>query len=216
MALWILAGRRLTRRHEELTRSYSGRRRGPGQASMRSRRVITPAIVCIAALSAAMPAAAPASSLLSGYGGPGQGSQAIIGSSLVNGPPNGGGGPPSGGGSAGTGESTTAAQGNLRTGAGSPGTASIGSSAHGHRAAPGRAGRRATGGVLGASSAGSRSYPASARDAALRTAAEGSDTLGVSGRDLLYILAALCALLLTGVLTKRIARTSTSARGAAN
>ena len=62
---------------------------------MRSRRIITSAIACIAALSAAaaMPVAAPAGSLLSGYGGPGQGSQVILGSSLVNGPPKGGGGP---------------------------------------------------------------------------------------------------------------------------
>ena len=209
MALWTVAGRRLTRRHEELTRSYSGRRREPGQASMRSRRMITPAIVCIAALSAAMPAAAPASSLLSGYGGPGQGSQAILGSSLVNRPPGGGGSPPSGG-SAHTGESATAAQGSLGTGAGTP----TGSSAHGHPAKLGRAGKRASGGVRGASSGGSPAHTASARDAAVRTSAEGSDTLGVSGMDLLYILAALCALLLTGVLTKRIARTSTPARGA--
>lgn len=180
---------------------------------MRSRRVITPAIVCIAVLSAAMPAAAPASSLLSGYGGPGQGSQAIIGSSLVNGPPNGGGGRPRGGGSAGTGESVTAAQGNLGTGAGSPGRASVGSSAHRH---PAKLGRPAGAGVRGASSGGSLAYPASARDAAVRAAAEGSDTLGVSGMDLVYILAALCGLLLTGVLTKRVARTSTPARGAGN
>jgi len=209
VALWIVGGRRLTRRHEELTRSYSGRRREPGQASMRSRRFITPAIVCIAASSAAMPAAAPAGSLLSGYGGPGQGSQAIIGSSLVNGPPNRGGG----GGSAGAGESAPAARGNPGTGAGSPGTAPTGPSAHNHSATPGRGGKRATGGVRGASGGGSRVYPASARDAAVRTAAEGSNTLGVSGMDLLYILLALGALLLTGVLTRRIASTSTAGRG---
>jgi hypothetical protein len=214
VALWTVAGRRPTRRHEELTRSYSGRRREPGQASMRSRRFITSAIVCSAALSAAMPAVAPASSLLSGYGGPGQGSQAIIGSSLVNGPPNGGGGPPTGGGSAGSGESASAAQGNLATGAGSPSRASVGSTAHRGRAELRRGRTRAGVDVLGASSSGSRAHPASARDAALRTAGEGSDTLGVSGMDLLYILVALCALLLTGVVTRRIARTSTPTRGA--
>jgi hypothetical protein len=45
----------------------------------------------VLALAAAMPAAAVASSLLSGYGGPGQGNQAILGAALVNGPRGGGG-----------------------------------------------------------------------------------------------------------------------------
>ena len=75
-----------SRRHGELTRSYSSRRRESRQGSMRSRRIITPIIACLVAVSAALPAAASAGSLLSGYGGPGQGSQAILGSALLNGP----------------------------------------------------------------------------------------------------------------------------------
>ena len=67
---------------------------------MRSRRIIASAVICIAGLLAAMPAAASAGSLLSGYGGPGEGSQVILGASLVNGP-RGGGGSPGGGGSQG-------------------------------------------------------------------------------------------------------------------
>ena len=116
-----MATRRLMCRHEELTRSYSGRRRGPRRGSMRSRRIITPAIACIAATLAASPAAAPASPLLSGYGGPGQGSQVILGSSLVNGSAEGGGGgSQGGGGSTGAGESSSAAAaGRLGTASGS-------------------------------------------------------------------------------------------------
>ncbi|HXP28462.1 MAG TPA: hypothetical protein VN804_01790, partial [Solirubrobacteraceae bacterium] len=45
------------------------------------------ALICVAA-----PQAALAGSLLSGYGGPGEGSQALIGASLVKGPRGGGGG----------------------------------------------------------------------------------------------------------------------------
>src|SRR5271163_4080247 len=56
---------------------------------MRSRRTITLTIASLMTLSAAFPVAAWAGPLLSGYGGPGQGSQAIIGGGLVNG----GGGP---------------------------------------------------------------------------------------------------------------------------
>jgi hypothetical protein len=50
-------------------------------------------------------------------------------------------------------------------------------------------------------------YPVS-RAAVARSAGDGSGTLGVSGVDFLYILLALGALILTGLITKRIARTS--------
>lgn len=176
---------------------------------MRSRRSITGAIACIAALSAAMPAAAPASSLLSGYGGPGQGSQVILGSSLVNGPPKGGGGSQGGGGSTGAGESSTAVTGGLGTRAGSGSKAPTGSVAH--KPASGGHGKKAKGRAVGGSSSGSRS---SRGEAAVRPAAAGSETLGVSGMDLVYILAGLGALILTAVLTKRIAHTSPPAESA--
>ena len=63
-------------------------------------------------------------------------------------------------------------------------------------------------GVSGSSSAGARPYSVAAREAALRQAAEGSEPLGVTGSDLLYILLALGALILTGFITLRMARTS--------
>ena len=179
---------------------------------MSSRRTITQAILCIAAVAAAMPAAAHGGSLLSGYGGPGQGSQVILGSALVNGPPNGGGGSGGGGSgsegsSTGTGESSTAAKAasGVATGAvtrsGGGGNTPTGGASHRHAAG---AGRR----VSGSSSAGARPYSVVAREAALRQAAEGSEPLGVTGSDLMYILLALGALILTGFITLRMAHTS--------
>jgi hypothetical protein len=191
---------------------------------MSSRRIITQAILCIAAVSAAMPAAAHGGSLLSGYGGPGQGSQVILGSALVNGPPNGGGGSRGGGSgsegsSTGTGESSTAAKAasgvaaGAVTRSGGGGNTPTGGASHRHAARAGGHGSQAGRRVSGSLSGGSRPYPVSAREAAVRRAAEGSEPLGVSGSDLLYILLALGALILTGFLTQRMAHTS-AARGA--
>jgi hypothetical protein len=184
---------------------------------MRSRRIITPAIACIAAILAASPAAAPASPLLSGYGGPGQGSQVILGSSLINGPPKGGGGgggSQGGGGSTGAGESSSAAAaGRLGTATGS-GEAPAGIMVHKHVSTTGAHGTKAKGVGVHGSSSGSQANPALPTHAAVRPAAEGSETLGVSGIDLLYVLIALGALALTAVLTRRIARTSDPAGSA--
>src|SRR3984893_14298799 len=58
---------------------------------MTPHRTIIPIAALLMALSAAMPSAAPAKSLLSGYGGPRPGSQAILGAMLLNGPSGGGG-----------------------------------------------------------------------------------------------------------------------------
>src|SRR5580692_8511353 len=53
---------------------------------MRRLRVIVSMATLVASLSLAVASAASASSLLSVYGGPGQGNQAILGSALLNGP----------------------------------------------------------------------------------------------------------------------------------
>jgi hypothetical protein len=70
-----------------------------GREGMNSRQKIIGAAAVVAALMGAVPVSATASSLLSGYGGPGQGSQAILGAALLKGPSNGGGrgGGPTGG-----------------------------------------------------------------------------------------------------------------------
>ena len=154
-----------------------------------------------------MPATAAAGPLLSGYGGPGQGNQAILGSSLLGGGggSNGGGGPRSGGGSGG-GEGLSRAA--ISTAASAPSTPG----AHKNAVHKGR-----LGGSVDSTSAGGRAvagraggspglFPASSRGAASQ--ASGSETLGLSGENITYVLLALLALVATGVLTRRIARSA--------
>jgi hypothetical protein len=163
-----------------------------GREGMNSRQKIIGAAAVLAALMGAVPAGATASSLLSGYGGPGQGSQAILGSALLNGPSNGGGG---GGGSAGSG--------------GAPGTATpaVSSSPIPRGAAtkngPQAPARHGTG-RHPAPAAGSPAYPVAGGLA--RSVAGGSGALGLSGADALYIILALVALALTGAATRQLAR----------
>jgi hypothetical protein len=194
---------------EELTQRYSGRRRESRQGSMRSRRTITLTTACLLtlSLSAALPAAAPAGSLLSGYGGPGQGSQEIIGASLVNGG-NRGGGPSGGGssgGSAGAVGSPTAATTGIATGT-SPAAARSLRSRPGKRAA--RAARRAqrSNGQVGSVAGSTKTYPALSPAAAVQAVPGGSSALGLSSRSLLYIALALVALILTAVFTRLLVR----------
>jgi hypothetical protein len=162
---------------------------------MKGLRGITTTVTLVALGSfAAVPVAAQANSLLSGYGGPGQGSQAILGAALLGGP--------SGGGGGGGGESTTA------------GPGATGASAAGTPAAGGASGR-GSGGQTSAGTGGRRSAGARARRAAtlpptVPTAAEeaavSSPALGISGPDLLYILGGLGVLGLTATLTRGLVR----------
>ncbi len=175
----------------------------------------------LAALAVVAPAQALASSLLSGYGGPGQGNQAVLGSTLIGGGKGGGSGSSSGGGSSSTSlaEPSTTTASSAEDGSGSvthsaAGSGS-GSSRHGHGAA--RRGVRsgstpaARGGdasaVQGAPSA-QNLYPAAERIPA------GSDSglLGLSGSDLLYIVLAFVALVFMGVVTVRFGRSNAADR----
>jgi hypothetical protein len=177
---------------------------------MRSRRTITltTASLLTLSLAAALPAAAPAGSLLSGYGGPGQGSQEIIGASVVNGGSRGGG--PSGGGSSGSsggaagavGSATAAAAGGA-TGT-SPAAAAPVGSRPGKRAA--RVTRRAQPikGQLGSVAAGGTKTLAPA--AAVQAVPGGSSALGLSSASLLYMALALLALILTGLFMRLLVR----------
>lgn len=178
---------------------------------MKSHRTISLTLTLLAVLLGAVPASAPANSLLSGYGGPGEGSQAILGSTLVGGAGGGrGGGGSSGGSSGGSGTSVSEATG---TGAqvGRPGATSSNSkgrssesTAAGGRAARAGAGARAGNGK--ASGGVARAYPSSSRDDAAPSTSAGSGGLGVSGEDLGYALLVLVGLTFTGVLTRRLAR----------
>jgi hypothetical protein len=170
---------------------------------MRRHRAITmtATLLAVAATSAA-PAAAGANSLLSGYGGPGQGNQAILGSALLGGPSGGGGtSGPAGAGSAEVGGGSAA--GTPRGHEADPpalGKSENKSRSTGHRATG--TGKDTGGATPPAIGLGAPTYA--------RTAALAGDTsapaLGLSGADVVYILLAAGALVLTGLATRRVAR----------
>src|SRR2546430_16064392 len=58
---------------------------GGRQGSMKTHRRIITSVGLLLTAAACMPATAHANPLLSGYGGPGQGNQAILGATLLNG-----------------------------------------------------------------------------------------------------------------------------------
>jgi len=179
---------------------------------MREHRTIIFIGGLLVALTAALPAPCLASSLLSGYGGPGQGNQAILGSALVNGPRSGGGGGSGGAsgsssakGGAGTASTTATGTGSSATGAsGGSGTSAGGKSGAraGHtRGSAHKDSQEATGGAPASTAS---FYPASERI----VVGERSGTLGLSGADLVYIFLAIGTLVFIGVFTRRLTRTS--------
>ena len=160
-------------------------------------------LVFAALLTAALPSAVLGNSLLSGYGGPGEGNQAILGSALLNAPKGGGGGGGAGGGSASLSQASGA-----QTGEAAPLRSAHGSSA-GTKGSAGRAGKgaRATktaprGATSHAAQSASVVYPAASRE----ETTGGSRALGLSGADFVYIILALGVLAVTGFLTVRVAR----------
>lgn len=174
---------------------------------MKSHRIIIYLGVLLAAV-LALPGSALASSLLSGYGGPGQGNQAILGSALLNGPKGGGGSGGSSGSSTGApstigGTSTTASSGTGSSSGGSSASGPSGKDSSGN----GRGGARHAAGKSGpattstTSSAGRASfYPATER---IPSGAH-DGTLGLSGADFLYIVLGAVVLVSLGVLTRRV------------
>jgi hypothetical protein len=178
--------------------------RNPRQGSMTRHRKITPAVGLCLALAVVIPGAAQASPILSGYGGPGQGNQAILGSALLNSPSGGGGGGSAGGGSGASGATgeialpaTTTSVGAART---SHGSASKQSPARGQSSPVGSSPQRAAQARVDAASAylaAERGHPAGQ-----------SGALGLGGQDVLYIILALAALAMVAVFTRRLAQTA--------
>ncbi len=167
----------------------------PRQGRMRRHRVITTA----AFLALAVPAAAQGSSLLSGYGGPGQGNQAILGATVIGGGASGG--------STGSGSSASSGSGGSGlalspTPSTSPTTAKAQSHSHGKAHRAGRATKRQD----RASTSPPNAYRATSTLSANETASVATPTLGISGADLVYILVAFGALALTGAITGRLVR----------
>jgi hypothetical protein len=163
------------------------------------RRIITSIGFALVA-AAWLPAAAYANPLLSGYGGPGQGNQAILGATLLNGS---GGGGSSGAVVAATSSGRVSGEGTSTTGAARGGAQASGSPKASGGASP-RAARR----VHRQSSAAPRSQdPESIYRALERSSsvsAGGSPAL--SGSEVALIALALVALATIGVVTRRIAR----------
>ncbi len=171
---------------------------------MHGHRLTITAIVALLTVPALVPAAALAGPLLSGYGGPGQGNQAILGSGLVGGR--------GGDGSGGHGSSPGAAGSAGREGA--VGGAAARASTGGTNRANSSSGTATTKGrqpqAAGSTAAAVRSRPGERPPgpaaAATSAAAGGGGALGLSGADVLYILLALGALVATGALTRALAR----------
>jgi hypothetical protein len=172
---------------------------------MTSHRAIT-ILTLLALLFAALgPATAGANSLLSGYGGPGQGNQVILGSTLVNGTNSGGGGSSTSGGSsegsAATGAGTLAAATGQQSGSSSSSSAPSSSKS----TKPARGAHRTHAGKNKApAGAGAPQEPKTA-PALARADDVSSQALGLSGTDFLYIVVALAALVVTAGLTGRLA-----------
>ena len=112
---------------------------------MKSHRKISLTTALLAALVAVVPATASANSLLSGYGGPGAGNQAILGSALI-----GGGGSAGGGGSSGSSGSTGSAGSSSDSAAGSEAAGEGEAAAAGSNGRGGEAGGAGEGGAGGA------------------------------------------------------------------
>ncbi len=181
--------------------------------------------VLVAAVSACAPTAAVAGTLLSGYGGPGQGSQAVLGAKLLGGPGKGSGGSSGGSPRGGSGSGSASQEGGAGSAGGegsggaapasgnSAGSSSAGSASGGtgasHPAAPVKHKGRGSRGSSGSRSTAPAATALAAQNAfigytAAQRASAGSP-LGISGEDLLYVILVLGVLAMTGVLTARMA-----------
>ncbi|MGO9488301.1 MAG: hypothetical protein ACLQBB_04640 [Solirubrobacteraceae bacterium] len=173
---------------------------------MGSYRFSTTAALIALALPFAVPAAAGASStLLSGYGGPGEGNQAILGSTLIGGAGGSAGGGSSGGGQGGSGGPTGAGP-QAAGGASSVGATGVAGAGGGaSRSSGGRSGG-AKASPQHASGVPSPAYRSGVLLATSQSA--GSPALGLTGGDVVYIILGLGALVATAVITSRLARGS--------
>jgi hypothetical protein len=154
-------------------------------------------VIALITLVCLVPAAAAGDPLLSGYGGPGQGSQIILGATLL-----GGEGPPSGSGS-GAGPGTGVQPGAVQL---SPRGASHGQLGHRGNAAPGRPA------VSGTRRAGSATEsPVRVTEGGTATAVP-SSALGLSDSDWLRAAIVVGLLVLIAMLTSRLA-TGANAKG---
>jgi hypothetical protein len=178
---------------------------------MRRNRITLGALALLALVAIPAPAALAGGPLLSGYGGPGAGAQAIIGGTLLNGPKGGSGSGSSGGGSGasssasdGAGSSSSPATNASRVATGGGRVAPASSGGQGSSAAPRRGGGVAT--DRGASAGSAGAYSSQSRpDASTATSVSAAGTSPwFSGGDLLALVLAAGVLTLVAVATVRL------------
>lgn len=178
--------------------------------------LLTWSLTFLAALAVA-PGSALAGSLLSGYGGPGSGAQALLGSTLVNGAAPPGGGSSTGAG-AGNGSGTGVSGGSgLSSGSGSVTTngragargAGTGAAKPAGSGGAHRYGGQGTATTPGASAGGPSAYTSSGspRTTAALADVQDAGSLGLTGADVALFAMALGLLAATAGLTRRLART---------
>jgi len=174
---------------------------------MTSHRTILMTLISLTVMSFATPSSALAGPLLGGYGGPGEGNQAILGSALLGGGGGNGSSGSSGGSSGSTGSSPEGVSGTgLQPGGSQSNASASGASAHGEVSRPGHQASGARSGGGRASGGAAHAYAISSDRADLQPTSGATETLGLSGTDLGYVLLVLCALVLTGMLTRRLAQ----------
>jgi hypothetical protein len=180
-----------------------------GREGMTTHQRITSILLFAALVAAAVPGTALANSLLSGYGGPGEGNQAILGSALLN-APKGGSGSGGSSGSAGLSQTSGAQSGETSAPQSTHGS-SGGTKASARRRKEGaRATKTPVRSTASQAEAGTRViYPAASRE----VTTGGSRALGLSGADFVYIILALGVLAVTGFLTVRLTRPAATTRG---
>lgn len=175
-----------------------------------ARKIDRGVLVVVTTVALALPAYARANPLLSGYGGPGQGSQALLGSTLVG--PRGG-----NGGSGGNGAAPAQSIEQTASGSTAPRSAVAQASATpGHTPASTRRKRSSRTGAGsgvkgdGAPASGAALTP---KVALARKSSVHTDAAGLSGGDLALVVIAIGVIFATGALTARIARGAKSEGG---
>jgi hypothetical protein len=174
----------------------------------RNRHTISIVAALVAAVCLWGTATASASTLLSGYGGPGVGSQAILGSVLLGGPS--GGGSSGGSGSAGAGSQATSVP-NASSSESATSAAAAGKSSSHKRFGKARRGRPAGAsrrpGAANTSGSTGRTYYVTERDVS-------RPLLGFGGLRLGLLLLGLAVLVLTGFAMRRVLAASATKAGA--
>jgi hypothetical protein len=161
-------------------------------------------LALVSIVSAFAPLAASATPLLSGYGGPGAGEQAIVGSMLLGGARGGG----SSGGSSDTGGPAGSGAGAPAAGGSASGSSSEGGTSPGGRSPAGSSSVNGAGAARGSGAEGSSAGAGGVGAHVYRGSSASSDLglIGITDGDVLPIVGIVVALILVGVFTLRFVR----------